>query len=127
MSILGFSRDLFGTPGSNFQTLLKLVCSLVIENIILLASSDNDKHMLTGKKKKKNVKKDSPTTWEMTICQVKTGLGVNQFSKAKIRYRKNLLYTANYTMRKIINSLTLPKISTTSIKLNSKCWLNTCR
>ena len=78
-------------------------------------------------RKKKNVKKDSPTTWEMTICQVKTGLGVNQFSKAKTRYRKNLLYTANYNMRKIINSLTLPKISTTSIKLSSKCWLNTCR
>jgi len=54
---------------------------------MLLASSDNDKHMLI--RKKKNVKKDSPITWEMTICQFKTGLGVNQFSKAKIRYRKN--------------------------------------
>ena len=44
--------------------------------------------------RKKNVKKDSPTTWEMTICQVKTGLGVNQFSKAKVR---KICYTQRTT------------------------------
>ena len=63
----------------------------ITENFILLASSDNDNNMPI---RKKNVKKDSPTTWEMTICQVKTGLGVNQFSKAKVR---KICYTQRTT------------------------------
>jgi len=50
----GFSKrispKLFVISGSKFQSQLKLLCFLIFRDFILLASSDNDAHMLMRQK-----------------------------------------------------------------------------